>query len=295
MDKLEEQAFTPCHSQQVLSFGFVSPLGKHSESLVHSAGNFMMVAVKRQERILPAAVVNEEVEERAEAISAKESRKLSRKERLELKDQVTMELLPRAFTRAGVQYAYIDLAEGLLVIDSSSAKRADELIDSLREAVGSLPVIPLTPKNIPLKTMTSWLTSGDLPEGFNLGDECELKALSDEGAIVRCKHQDLQSDEIQSLLGSGLHATRLHLFWKDRLECIVDEKLAVKRLKFTDIVMEQIDSQNIESAPELFDADFALMTMELRGFIQSLIPAFGGENLNAAEERLNTALVAETE
>ena len=276
--KLDEHVFEPCGSQDMQSYGWVPPLGEQGVMNVHASNGYIMICAKRQEKVLPAAAVKERVLEQVKLIEAKDDRKLSRKERDEIKDNVTMEMLPRAFAKSSMQYAYFALKEGLLVINASSVKRAEEMIDALREALGSMPVIPLSPKNIPLQTMTQWLLSGEAPHKFNFGGICELKNMAEEGSVVSCKQQDLLSEEINSYLTNGMAVTKLELLYKDRIECVVDEKLGIKRLKFTEVVQEKAADENAEDAAELFDVEFALMTLELSEFIHDIIEAFGGEN-----------------
>lgn len=293
--KLTENVFEPCGSQDLSSYGWVAPLGEKGVMHVHASNGYMMICAKRQEKVLPAAAVKERVLEQVKLIEAKDDRKLSRKERDEIKDNVTMEMLPRAFAKSSLQYAYFAVREELLVINASSIKRAEEMIDALRESLGSMPVIPLSPKHIPLQTMTQWLLSGDAPAGFEFGGQCELKNMAEEGSVITCKQQDLLAEEINSYLSNGMAVTKLELLYKDKVECVVDEKLGIKRLKFTDVVQEKAADENAEDAVEQFDVEFALMTLELSQFIGDIVEAFGGENkdyIDNPEQLLKEKMVA---
>ena len=145
-DMLAEHAFVPCGSQDLNRSGWVPPLGRHGSEFVHATAGYLMICLKRQDKLLPSAVVNEELEEKALAIEESESRKLARKEKQSLKEEIMFSLLPKAFTRSSLQFAYISPKHNLLVVDASSDKRAEELLSELRDAVGSLSVIPLTAK-----------------------------------------------------------------------------------------------------------------------------------------------------
>lgn len=278
---LDKHIFQPCGSQDQLRYGWVPPLGRHGSQLVHATNGYLMVCAKRQEKILPAGVINEQLEEKVAAINEAEARSPSRKERQSLKDEIIFSLLPRAFTKSALDFAYIAPQEKLIVVNAASAKRAEDLLSALREALGSLRAIPLTPNNIPTQVMTHWLRTAELPPGFMLAEECELQASKD-GRVVRCKNQDLLAQEVRSHIDSGMFASKLALAWNDAIECIIDDQLAVKRLKFADKILAQADDHNPESKAEQFDIDFAIMTLELKAFISALLAAFGGENSSAA-------------
>ncbi|WP_111642530.1 recombination-associated protein RdgC [Marinimicrobium alkaliphilum] len=276
-DALAQQPFRPCGSLDPMRYGWVPPLGRHGQEWVHSANGYHMICAKRQEKILPAAVINEHLEEKVADIKAQESRHVARKEKQDLKDEVIFSLLPKAFSKSSLDFAYIAPREGLIVVNAASAKKAEELLSALREALGSLSLIPVAPNTIPTQAMTHWLLHGDLPDDFTLGEECELRGGKD-GRVVRFKNQDLSADEVLNHLNAGMYVNRLALTWKDAIHCIVDDQLAIKRVKFEDRILEQADEGNPETAAETFDADFVVMTTELSAFIGAMMQAFGGED-----------------
>jgi len=274
--QLQEQAFVPCGSQDTMRSGWVPPLGRHGSEFVHATNGYLMICARRQEKLLPAAVVNEEVEQKALEIEAREARQLPRKERRALRDEVYFSLLPRAFVRSSLQYACIAPREQLLIVDAASAKRAEDLLQDLRDALGSLSVIPLVSKQQPIEVMTRWLGQGRCESGFEPGEECELRDNADVSSVIRCKNQDLAAAEIVNHLNTGMHVSKLALNWRQHLEFVLDEKLAVKRLRFADLVQEQASEIEAADAAAQFDADFSIMAPELSAFIEDLTAAFGG-------------------
>ena len=54
--------------------------------------------------MLPANVVKRELDERIESLEQKENRKLKKTEKQTLKDDVVMNLLPRAFTKKSANF-----------------------------------------------------------------------------------------------------------------------------------------------------------------------------------------------
>lgn len=280
-EALAQKEFQPCGSQDLQSYGWVPPLGRHGKSLVHATNGYLMVCAKRQEKILPGGVIREHLEEKVAAITQEEGRTVGRAEKQNLKEEITFSLLPRALTRSQLQYAYIAPQENWIVVNAGSAKRAEELLGALREVVGSLPVIPFATKQIPSQTMTQWLATSTAPDGFSLGDECELEAPKDDGRVIRCKKQDLTAEEMLNHLKTEMVVRKLALSWQDAVECVIDHELAIRRLKFSERILDQAGDRNPETAAEEFDVDFAIMALELRGFLEALQQAFGGLDTTA--------------
>ncbi len=277
--QLEEHSFVPCGSQDTSRSGWVPPLGRHGSEFVHATNGYLMVCSRRQDKLLPAAVVNEALEEKLLEIEEREARKLPAKQRRSLKDEIIFSLLPKAFARSSLQYAYISPRDNLLVVNAASAKRAEELIDDLRSALGSLSVIPLASNSQPIEVMTQWVNSAQPAQGFVLGEECELRDNADISCVIRCKNQNLGAAEIVNHLKTGMHVSKLSLNWQQRIEFVLDEKLIIKRLRFSDMVQEQADEAEADDVAARFDVDFSIMALELSGFFKALMNALGGEDL----------------
>jgi len=272
---LLEKAFRPCGGLDTHSSGWAPPLGRHSDQLVHAANGRMMICQRREDRLLPPAVVREALAEKVEQIEAREARPVGRKEKTRLKDEIIVDLLPRAFTRSNHLYAYIDPRAGWIVVDSATPKKAEEMLSLLRETLGSLKVRPVEVNDSPALMMTRWLEKAP-PADFVLGDECELKEPVDKGAVVRARKLDLAGEEVRSHLDAGMQATRLGVEWNERISCLLCDDLSIKRLRFLDLVMEEAADVDTDDAAARFDADFTLMAMELDQFLPAVMQGFGG-------------------
>lgn len=281
-EKLAVHAFIPCGNLDVMRYGWVPPLGKHGTSLVHVTDGCIMICAKKQEKILPSAVVNEHLDERVAAISKAEDRRVSRKERLDLKDEIIFSLLPKAFTRSRLDFAYIDTKAQMIIVNSSSAKRAEDLLAALRNAIESLPCLPLETMNLPAQVMTDWLSQGHANNPFYMGEDCDLRAPKD-GRIVRCKKQDLSADEIRNHLNVGMVVEKMNLGWRDAIQFTLNEQLGITRVKFVDELIEKASKDNPETAAEEFDCEFAIMALEVRSLINDVVDALGGREITAAD------------
>jgi recombination associated protein RdgC len=251
---LPEHRLRPVGPMEMSTRGFVSPLGRNEEGLTHVVGRNTMVTVGSEDKLLPSSVVNDELANRVQKI----------------KDDVMNELLPRAFVRSSRMKAYADRKNGWLVLDTSSRKSAENTLSQVREALGSFPAVPLAPEESPRILMTHWVATGELPGGLTLGDECELRdPATASGAIARCRRQDLDTDEIREHLRTGKQVFQLGLVFDDRISFVLGEDLILRKIKFTDVVLdEQADSP--ESAAAEMDANFALMALEYERLLGKL-------------------------
>jgi recombination associated protein RdgC len=274
-EKLGAFEFNPCGSLDLFRYGFTPPLGKDSDEWVHSTNGRMMICAKRQEKILPSGVIKEQIEEKTLSIENAEQRKLSRKEKQNLKDEIIFSLLPKAFTRSRLDFAYIDPKANWIIVNSASAKRAEDLMSKLREALGSLPSIPLATKHLPTQTMTRWLREAKVGNELELGDECELIANKD-GRVIRCKKQDLTASEIRNHLDLGMQVNKLTLIWKESVHLLIDDQCSIKRLRFEGDITDPANERQPETKAEQFDLDFSIMALELDALIKLLIKQFGG-------------------
>lgn len=273
--KLEPWRLRPCGPQERSRVGFVSPYGRGEEGLVHQVGDYALASFGREERLLPNAVVKDEIAARLKKFSEKERKKWGAKQRQRLRDEVIAELLPRAFVRTSYVSVYFAKKSGWLVVDTARRKLAEEVVSQLRRALGTFPALPLTPEESPRALMTDWLIRGKLPAGLAWGDECELRDPVEAGAIVRCRRQDLETDEVREHLKSGKQVFQLGLVFEDRIGFVLGEDLAVRKLTFLDAVRNELGDTPPESARSELDARFALMTLELERLLHQLEQGFG--------------------
>jgi len=274
-DKLDKHRLRPPGPIELATHGFISPFGRDREVLTHRVGDFVLLNVANDIRLLPNSVVNDELSARLKKITEKEGRKIGSKERKRLKDEVLTELLPRAFTKMSRTTCYLSSKSGFVVLDTSSRKSAEEAISQLRQALGTFPAVPMAPGESPRRVMTDWLIHGKLPAGLVLGDECELRDPAESGAVVRCRRQDLETDEVREHLKSGKQVFALGLTYEDRVSFTLGEDLAVRKLRFLDVVQDELDASGRDAEADELDATFALMTLEIERLLQKLDEWFG--------------------
>jgi len=265
----------PVGPLEMNSRGFVSPFGREeSEQLHHAIGTWLWLTVGSQDKILPASAVNDALANRIEAIEQAEGRKPGGRERKRLKDDVIHDLLPKALVKSGRVDVFADTARGLAVVDTSSRKTGENVMSDIRGLLGSFPAMPLNAEVAPRSILTGWIAGEALPSGLTLGEECEMKDPAEGGAVVKCQHQELRCDEIDKHLDAGKQVTKLALVFEDNLSFVLGDDLIVRKLKFLDGALDQLDHAEDGGRRAELDARFALQTIELGRLFDTLATAF---------------------
>lgn len=272
-ERLAQHPLQPCIGLNPQSRGWVAP-GPRSQ-LVYAQGRQMLVALGVEQKLLPSSVVKQTVDERAAELAQRQGFKPGRKQLHDLKDQVTVELLPRAFARRRVTRAWIDPVHGWIVIDAAAPARAEELLEVLRDAVDGLSLELPELAQSPAVAMTAWLAAGNAPDRFDLDQECELRGNDQSKPTVRYLRHSLEGAELRKHIADGKQATRLGLRWNQRASLVLTDKFEVKKLRFEDIEKAREDVAT-QSPEEQFDAEFALMSGELAVLLADLQKAMGG-------------------
>lgn len=267
---LEQAALKPIGPLELSKRGFVSPYGNDSEVLLHERAGCVLLELGGRERVLPGAVVREALDEKIKQIRERNGRNPGKRQREQLKDEVLMDLLPRAFIKPMHQAAYLDLEAKYVVVDSTSDKSAEAVLTALREGLGSFAAEPVQAEESISSVLSEWLLAGKCAGPFELGDECELKDPVDAGCAVRARSHDLSLEEIREHVRTGKKVTQLGLIYDNRLSLVLDEKFKLRKIKFLDVIQDELKDVSGEDAIAELDARFSLMVLELRRLFTSL-------------------------
>jgi recombination associated protein RdgC len=162
------------------------------------------------------------------------------------------------------------------IVDAGSAGKAEELVEALRDLLGSFAVQFVETQRTPHTSMAAWLTHGDAPVPFGIDQDLELQTADPTKATVRYVRHALDGKEIKTHLAGGKYPTRLGLTWNGRISFVLTEKLQVKRVEFLEMTKDAADGGERDKA-EQFDVDFAVMAGELAKLLDDLVQVLGGE------------------
>ncbi|MBO7922145.1 recombination-associated protein RdgC [Alteromonas sp. KS69] len=260
---LSEQAFRPCKSQDLATMGFASPFSQAGKqgTMFQRVGQRYWLTVKKQEKLLPAAVINAELDDMVAKIEMETGSPVGKKAKADLKQEIQTRLLPQAFTKNTYTHGFISLEDNLVAVDASADGKAEAFLALVRKAIGSLPVVPLARHSLQSE-LTHWLTDS-APDGIALLEEAEFKSTDDAGSIIRCKNQPLDSDEITIHLDAGKLVQKVAFEYQDTLTAVIAEDGSLKRIKFTDRLKEETEDIPKDQIEARLDAEFALMSAEL--------------------------------
>src|ERR1043165_6730537 len=173
-EKLALRALQPCGTFDMLSRGWVH--SSPAQRFVHTTHGQHMIALGVEHKLLPASIVRQVAGDRAKVIEEQQGFPVGRRQMRELKERVLEELRARALTRRRTTRAWIDPVHGWLVVDAAGAPRADELIETLRDTLGSLAVLLLETERSPSAAMGAWLALGDAPLRFTIDQDLGWRA-----------------------------------------------------------------------------------------------------------------------
>lgn len=270
---MQRRQFQPCGALDMVSHGFVPPR-EDSGLCEHIAGRHVFCH-QHEEKILPASVINEYVEIKCEEIEQHQGYKPGRKQRKGIKEQVVAELLPQAFAKKRRALAWVNPVRRWLIIEATSAKRAEDVLSDMRHALDNqMPVELLRTEASPARVMLDWLAAHEAPERFSIDRDCELVSFAEDEGVVRYSNWDLAGDDVRYQLSIGRAPTLLGLTFDDRVSFILTNRLELKRILLLDVVTTGREEADDELAK--FDADITLAAEEIELALEALVDVMGG-------------------
>jgi recombination associated protein RdgC len=271
--KLEARPLAPCGHFDMTTRGWV-PVGPTAR-LLHTVGRHQLLALGVEQKLLPGSIIRQVATDRAVQKAAEQGFPVGRKQMRDLKLQVTEELRARALVKRRVTHAWMDLDNGWFIVDAAGIARAEEVVETLRETLGSFAVVPVDAERSPQVAMTAWLSLGQIGHPFNIDDDLELKAGNLSGATIRYSKHAFDTAQVRRHFSTGFVPTRLGITWNARVSFVLNDKFQVKRVQFLELEKDQDAAEDVD-AQEQFDIDFAVMSGELSQLVTDLLPAISG-------------------
>ena len=272
-EALSPESFRPCGPLTEKTSGWEPPGADSNGPLGRRVGGADLLQLRSQSRLLPAAAINEALDERIDEFRDRMGQEPSRREKRRLKEQTRDSLLPKALLRSERTRGFLFLSEKIFAIDASTPAKAERFLEHLRAPLGKLETSDLTFKSS-LSGLLTRIFLGDSPGGINPGRECRMQDVSENRSRVHWVDMDLTDTSIRRHVRDGMKLTHLAIEVGGVMSCVIDENGALSKLRLLGIdAKEETEDEDPQAR---LDAEFVLLTGTLRQLIDVLARSLGG-------------------
>jgi recombination associated protein RdgC len=269
---LEQAGFEPCGPLTERSSGWVAVDPDTSDLLARRVNGADLIRLRSQSRVLPAAVINEELEARIEEFRTRMQEAPSPREKRRLKAEARDELMPKAMLKSDRIWGYVDLKEKVLGIDTALDSVAERFLRRLQASMDGVNIRPLQYMK-PVEEFMTGVFFDDAPRQFSVGRECRMQDLGDAASKVRWTDFDLGDKSIRDHVSNGMRLTHLAIVYDNIMSFVLDENGVISKLKF--IGMDD-DNEDYNDPLARQDAEFVVITGTLRNLLGDLKKQLGG-------------------
>lgn len=284
-DQLSSLTFHPCLPSLPFSMGWVSPLDEDEAPLVFGNSDYLMLCLQFEEKILPATIVRQAIDDRTKEIERSQQRKISGREKQSMREDMTQTLLTQAFCKRSRIYAYFDIKNNWLILGTTNVAKTEKFLDMLQKSLPELELMRIEGKNVS-GTFTQWLTQQNYPSSFAINQSCVLIDPSQRTRTVRTKQQDLFAKGLQLLLKDGLEVQQIALTWNNQVDFTLGSDLILQSIKAHDELLDDHKDNYSETESSRFEADFILMTRLFSQLISEITALFEKSKNPAKEAEL---------
>ena len=269
---LENAGFEPCGPFTERSSGWIPVDADTGDSLARRVNGADLLRLRSQSRVLPHAVVREELEARIEEYRERTREAPSPREKRRLKAEARDELLPKSMLKSDRIWGYFDIKEKMLGIDAAQESAAERFLRRLQASCDRVNLKPLQYRK-PFDDLLTKVFLGGAPSQFTVGRECRMQDAADTGSLVRWTNFDLSDRSIRDHVAHGMRLTHLELVYENIMRFVLSDKGVITKLKF--LGMDDDDEDHDDALARL-DAEFVLLTGTLRKLLVDLRKALGG-------------------
>lgn len=269
---LESAGFKSCGPLTERSSGFVPVHADSSDSLARRVNGADLLKLRSQSRLLPPAVIAEELEVRIEDYRERMNEAPSPREKRRLKAEARDELMPKAMLKSDKIWGYYDLKEKVIGIDVLHDAAAERFLRRLQASLDGVNIRPLQFVK-PVDDLLAAVFFDGAPKQFALGRECRMQDMGDSSSVVRWTAFDLSDTSIRNHVANGMRLTHLAIEYDNMMSCVLSESGVISKLRL--IGMDDDGEDNLDPLARL-DAQFALITGTLRHLLKDLRKELGG-------------------
>src|SRR5210317_2094641 len=270
-ENLQKAGFEPCGPFTERSSGWVIIDADSSDALARRVNGADLFRLRSQSRVLPHAVINEELEARIEEYRERTGEAPPPREKRRLKAEARDELLPKAMLKSERIWGYFDLKEKVVGIDAAQESAAERFLRRLQASNDRMELQPLKYRQ-PFDELLTKVFLGGAPGQFAVGRECRMRDAADTASIVRWANFDLSDRSIRDHVAHGMHLTHLEIVYDNVMSFVMNENGVLTKLKF--LGMDD-DGEDHDDPLARLDAEFVVITGTLRNLLGDLRKLLG--------------------
>ncbi|MFP8968590.1 recombination-associated protein RdgC [Pokkaliibacter sp. CJK22405] len=281
-EKLQELPFTNCSTQEAQRLGFVCAVpGTADETSTDEPWhldlpNALVVRIKEQQKKVSKRAHAKEVERRANLVMEEQGRRVNKKERQDIKDQVMLEMLPRTYPED--RYFAITITSHWVAVPVTGYSAAESLLSFIREALGTFPVIPVRVMNSPEVVMTSWINNGAGPDDdVTLFGTMTLADPADDGVRISCRDIEPFGDEVRAHLEAGRRVTSVGVMIENLFGAVISSDLIFKNFQLAEFLQEELEHTKTDTTAAEYAAWHIIMADAMDQAVQCLPRWFGSD------------------
>ncbi len=252
--------------------GFTNYL-EEGDNLYEKVNKFYFLKFKEEKRDVPSSVVNELVKEKEIEHFNSTKERLSKKEKKQLKEEITHSLLPKAFIKSSYVEAYIDFKNNYLVFNISSLGKADKFIAELKKYVDFS--FSMFEPNIPLTDiMTGWVKENKIPDPFALEDSCSLfDPLTNGTTDYKKENIEERNEELLKNIEKNKVVKSIKINWHERISFVLNDQLILKSLNYNESFEESIEESAGDAEDEYnhFQATMTILCEDIAELFQDIM------------------------
>ncbi|MFZ6767796.1 recombination-associated protein RdgC [Undibacterium sp. Di26W] len=269
LDKsLRKHQLTPIMDAEIATTGW-APVRDDYGVLAYNSSGVIMMRFGITKRLLPTAVIKDEVKKRCLEREKEQGFAPGRKAVREIKEDAIVALTALAFPVTKYTNVFIDNAPhgNLLMIDSTSNGVINEIIKSLLNLDDKFPIESISLEHSLESQMRAW-ARGDVPADMTI--ESAIVLAGSGGSKVAYKNVDIAQEQLEEQFAAGRAISSLSMSYKDKIGFVLTPELKLKSIKVFD-TLDEGDAAGNEH--DRFHNDIYLAGASLSSLASSLISA----------------------
>jgi len=234
-------------------------------------GDKLLLKLTERKKVVPPAAVKMELNKKVKDFERKEGRSPARKEKNELKDEVMMEILPKALEVEKNMFMIIDIADKRMYVGAGTLKAGDDIAGAVVEDLG-ISVVPYTGSEDMVVSMTHWLMNDGVAddESFAIGGSCSMEGADEKKSKVKLSNVNLSSDECREHVAVGYKVVDIELYIPDTVSFTITKDTTIKKLAFDDMFIDSDDE--LDDEVSFIMAQIELIVDAVKSIDEALFP-----------------------